>query len=790
MGERFADLLRRARRAVGLTQRQLADRTGVAERTISDLERGIARAPRHATIELLSEGLCLDPRGRERLFAAARASDVVIGRPPRVPKGGAAAPSFGLPRPQAESGSALLGRDHDLNRLGAVLADGGVVTLTGPGGVGKSRLALAAAERYACRRGGAHAVALGGLRDPAAVMPTIAASLGVAGRPDLAVAIAAWLRERGRALLVLDDAERVSSAGPAIARLAAAAPEAAILVTTRTPLDVHGERVVTIAPLPVPTRDPVGGWPSRSSLQRNPAVGLFLGRARAAGMDERAGTLVEVAEIVARLDGLPLAIELVAAHAGLLSPSATLALLERAGLTLLERHSTVPHRPRTMQAAVAWSIDRLSVSARQLLAVLGVFVGGFTPEALTAVLDGIGEERLAVGLPELVRAGLVHQVAGGVRFSMLEPIRWVAAERLAGAWNARSVHRAHAAWFARWARRTGDAAITSALATAMASEADDRANATAALRWSIAAGELDDGAAIVAGQFRLWEAAAILAPLRGALTALADRAAALSDPADRRIVLYAAAYLDVQFGNAAGVLRRTSRLRALAADDPAALGLALLAESLLPAEDPAALVPSLRESATLLAAARHPWAWMPRFRIGAELSLAGRLDEGLELLEAVLADRERAGDRFDEPPVLWQIGRTLTDMGRFADARSCYRRMLRLCRQHGFAAAMVQALHGYADAASRGDDPALLRVGAILSGAVEAFHERIGLSWGVVWSARTEEARANVAAHLGPGERDRLLADGRLLGFADAVALAVGDAEGGHDEVDGRGRWR
>src|SRR5215207_6835761 len=315
MAATFADLLRQLRTSAALSQEELAVRAGLSLRGLSDLERGVRRTPHLSTVRLLADALALGPEDRQALLAAARPETIseTTGVPP--------APTGSLPLPL----TSLLGREQDLAELIALLEECTVrlVTLTGAGGSGKTRLALEVAARLqGAFAEGAGFVDLTPLRDAAFVLPTIADALGVRERPGqpLRETLSRFLAPK-QLLLLLDNCEQVLGAAPEIAALLAACPRLVVLATSRAALRVRGEREVPLLPLPLPVSDRRS---SVAELAGVPSVALFVKRA-AASQPTFALSTDNAAAIVAicrRLDGLPLAIELAAAWVRVLPPTA------------------------------------------------------------------------------------------------------------------------------------------------------------------------------------------------------------------------------------------------------------------------------------------------------------------------------------------------------------------------------------------------------------------------------------------------------------------------------------
>ena len=404
-------------------------------------------------------------------------------------------PPAALPRPPTR----LIGRETDVAALATLLAQGDLqlVTLTGPGGTGKTRLALAVAaaerDRY---RDGVVFVDLTPLSDPALVVPTIATAMGVrelAGEPLLQT-LCRVLRER-RMLLVLDNCEQVVDAAADVAALLAACPRVVMLATSRIPLHIRAEREVTVAPLSLP--DP-GRLPPLAELERVAAVTLFVERARAARADFAltAENAAAIAAICQRLDGLPLAIELAAARVKVLSPLALLARLEQRLPLLSGGGRDLPRRQRTMRDAIAWSYDLLTPEEQALFRRLAVFVGGFTLEAAEAdgsATRGSGLDVLD-GLTSLVDKSLLREavgLAGEPRFGMFETVREFGLERLAASGDEAAVRARHAAYVLALAEETDPHLLMPGQERWLSRVAVDLDNVRAALAWLQQTGETE-----------------------------------------------------------------------------------------------------------------------------------------------------------------------------------------------------------------------------------------------------------------------------------------------------------
>lgn len=433
----FGVLVRRYRVAAGLTQEALAARSTLSVRAISYLEQGASARPQRETVRLLADALDLTEAECAPFEAAARVGDSQQAASP-------------LPAPPTP----LIGRAEALAALCTMLRQGTVrlLTVTGPGGVGKTRLALEVAARLLLDfSDGVFFLPLAIMREPGLVPSAVAQAMGVsesARRPaDEGVFAAIGPK---RPLIVLDNCEHLIAAGPFVAALLAACPSARILATSREPLHIRSEHVYPLPPLALPSRQQT--W-DVAALSRSPAVALFVDRAAAASAHFALSpaNAAAVAGICHRLDGLPLAIELAAARTRLLSPGALLQRLERRLPLLTGGAQDLPERQRTMRAAIAWSCDLLTDAERALFRRLAVFAGGFTLEAveeIVATLDGTAEPVLDT-LTSLVDKSLVStdDIIGVVRYAMLETVSEFGLAELAAAGEAAMTEQAHAVYF-------------------------------------------------------------------------------------------------------------------------------------------------------------------------------------------------------------------------------------------------------------------------------------------------------------------------------------------------------
>jgi predicted ATPase/transcriptional regulator with XRE-family HTH domain len=488
----FGDLLKQYRLAAGLTHESLAERSALSARAISDLERGVSRRPRRETVNLLSAALQLAPSEKTAFEAASRASASVPPDGTRTHRGPGSVPVHL---------TSFVGRQGEVQAVRELLRGRGarLVTLTGPGGAGKSRLAAQVASALTTElQGGARYVELAPVASEDAIVPAIARALGVAradGSAHLADIVEAVQDQE--LLLVVDNFEHLVAAAPVLTALLHACPRLAVLATSRASLQLSGEHEVAVPPLMVPPRDrPI----SVEAIGQYASVRLFVDRATYvnAGFSLTAENAGTIAAICARLDGLPLALELAAARTKMLAPRALLERLDGvasgSALRLLTRGTRdVPPHQRTLLATMLWSYTLLTPAEQRLLRRLAIFAGGCTLAAAEVIcqspvdaVDPADDTPLDVlaGLGSLLDKSLLYLEEGPdeeQRFMLLETVREFGLEQLRTSGELDAVARAHAQHFLELAKEIGPLLFADA-ATLRRSVAEYH-NLHEALRW-------------------------------------------------------------------------------------------------------------------------------------------------------------------------------------------------------------------------------------------------------------------------------------------------------------------
>jgi predicted ATPase len=701
-------------------------------------------------------------------FAASGAAPAAPARLP--PPGGPRGPGR-LP----VSTTSLIGRQRAIGEVARLLGRPGVrlVTLTGPGGVGKTRLAVAVGERLLGRFGaGTVLVPLEAVTDPGLVLAAIGRAVGAdLARTGSPLEALAETFGDGAWLLVLDNLEQVVQVAPDLGELLARCPRLAILATSRTALGLRAEREYPVPPLPLSAGP---GAASVAEVAASPSVALFVDRARAVrpGFALTEGNAAAVAEIGRRLEGLPLAIELAAARSRLLDPPALLDRLVSSLDALGTGAVDLPERQRTLRATVEWSVGLLEDAERSLLEVAAVFVDGWTIQAVAQVAD-LDEDRALELSEALARHSLVYLDSTGLgsRTRMLETVREFVAEGLAARPDAAEVGRRHAGYYRALAEQA-DRPLRNPDETEWLERLQAEAgNLAAAVRWYLAH---DPGP--LPHLFRVlwlfwtqqdlereaWTWVQQLLPTAGTL-----------DPQARAELAWAAAVLAAAAGDDEAALAARQRLAPLLAgiSDPFLHAVAQLATAWT---SPIAgdLDRALREAAVSLEELRGQdepvFIGMAAFTVGSLEMALGRYDDASRHLREARDLAERSvGDWLAAGPRV-QLGSLAVLRGRLDEARPLLDEALDMSLATRSTPFVTLCLAGYAQLAFADGDP---ERAALLEGAAESLRRRVGLpAWPHL--RRVEgELVARVRHSLGSSRFDQAFSAGAGLTQQEAVAI-------------------
>jgi predicted ATPase len=679
------------------------------------------------------------------------------------------------PRPLPVSMTSLLGRERAIDEVAGLVQRSGarLVTLTGPGGVGKTRLAVAVGERLRDRFGaGAVFVPLEAVTDPGLVPVAIGrmagADLARAGSPVEALAETfgdgAWL-------LILDNLEQVVPAAPGLGELLARCPRVVILATSRAVLGLRAEREYPVPPLALPAGPAAVPL---AELESSPAVALFVDRARAVRPDFELteGNAAAVAEICRRLEGLPLAIELAAARTRLLDPAA---LLDRLAVSLDALGTgavDLPERQRTLRATVGWSVGLLTDAERSLLEVAAVFVDGWTFQA-AAEVAGLEEERALELSEALARHSLVYADSTGLgpRSRMLETVREFMAERLAARPDADQVGRRHARYYRALAEQADRPLRDTGQGEWLERLDAEAGNLAAAVRWYLAH---DPGP--LPHLFRVLYLFWLQRDLEGQARSWVEqfRPAGTLDLRARAELAWVAAVMATETGDDTAALAAGQRLAPLLAgiQDPFLRAVCQLgmAWTLPIAGD---LDGALREAAASLQELRGQdepvFTATTVFTVGSLEMALGRYDDALRHLREARDLAEVCGGDWFAAGTRVQLGILAALRGSLDEARALIDEALDLSLAARSTRFVTLCLAGYARLALAESDP---ERAARLKGAAEGLRRRVGLpAWPHLRRVEAELV-AQLRQRLGAGRFDQAFTAGSRLTQREAVAIA------------------
>lgn len=806
-GSAFGEHLRRYREAAGLTQEELAERAGLTGKAISALERGERRRPYPQTIRALAAALDLGDAERATLLATV-ASRAGLLRERDQPEDTGSLSTTLPPEP-----TPLLGRNDELSIITDQLLapDVRLLTLVGPGGVGKTRLATAAARGLAVESGAfdnVWFVDLSTTRDASLVLSIVARAVrrAAGSSADPLVALTGFLGE-SRTLLVLDNFEQVLAAAADVGRLLGATPGLTLLATSRQPLRLRWERTLPVYPLALP--DP-RHLPPVEDLANVPAVALFLERAQAASpafqlTDQNAPA---VAELCVRLDGLPLAIELVAARAAQLGVTPTLERLAHRLALPASYMNDAPARQQSLRATLQWSLDLLDEAELALFRQLGVFGGGWSIPAAQAVA-GEGAEDVLDGLTSLADKCLVvvydaRDDGDEPRFRMLETAREVALELLDASDEGDDVRARHAHYFAALAEETAARLQGATQASAVETLEREEDNISQTLRWAMTTRhpEASESALRIAGALGwYWFLHGYPPEARDWFEFLLQPGAgeASNDNGDDRTRTLRAKAL-----NAAG-FRATDHGEYAAAATFHTEALATwreldhmpgLVASLHGVGDTALWVgnvdlarASYEEGLDLARRQGTPEdVALFAFHLAQLSWLQGELDTGEEFGQEALSVGREAGSTTWPPYALFVLASLAHERGDTRDAGRLYRDAIGLAWEHHDHLCVRMALPGLAALATlEGDPTRALR----LAGAASALEENAGIWAFPPIRERHERWLASAEGSLDPEARAAAWAEGRALTIDEVIAHAleeVGFVDPGTSKGTGPGR--
>jgi predicted ATPase len=682
-------------------------------------------------------------------------------------------------RPLPAASTTLLGREEAIDEVATLVAepDARLVTLTGPGGVGKTRLALATGERVRDQfsRGTAFAP-LAAVTDPGLVLTGIARAVGadLGGTASPVQALAEQLSDDPW-LLILDNLEQVIDVARDLGELLARCSALTLLATSRTALGLRAEREYPVLPLALPT-DPATA--SLAEIAASPAVALFVDRAQAVRPHFvlTSANAAEVGQICVRLDGLPLAIELAAARVRLMDPAALRDRLSRSLDALGTGPVDMPERQQTLRATVEWSIRTLADSERALLEIVAVFVDGWTFEAVARVA-GLTEDRALELTEKLAAHSLIQLDTDGPapRSRMLETVRAFVTERLAARPDGTQMHRRHADYYRTFAEQAEPHLRGAGQGEWLARCRAEEQNLAAAVAWFFA-----NDRTPLPHLFRMllpfWVLADdVLGQARGWISQLMPTADAL-DVQARAELLWAAAVTANQAGDGAAALAASQRLEPMLPEihDPYLRAVSQLAMSWATTivGDSVGAIRQASASLQELRGQDEPyWTAVAVFTVGYVERASGRYDDAFRHLSEALALSEQSEFAWMTTFSQVQLGALAVARRRLDEARALLDERLAVGLVAYTTSNVTLCLATFAQLALAEGDP---ERAALLTGAVDGLRRRAGLG---VWpEPRRGELllAAQVRDELGADRYEQLYTEGARLNRREAVAAAPG----------------
>ena len=686
----------------------------------------------------------------------------------------------------------LIGRKRELVEVATLLQKDRLVTLIGPGGTGKTRLALAVVHQVLTDfADGAFFIGLEDAHDRAIVAAMAAAALGVREKVDrdLEAGVKAFTADR-EVLLVLDNFEQVRSAAPLVAELLAGSPRLRILVTSRAPLHLSAEREYAVNPLDLPDLERL---PSVASLSQYGAVALFIDRATAvrAGFAVTNANASAIAEICSRLDGLPLAIELAAARVKLLAPEAILDRLVRRLPVLAQGPTDLPARQRTLRGTMEWSYELLTEPERAFFRRLGVFAGGWGIEACEAVcnpLDELGIDTLA-GLTSLSDNSLIHRAdsdadGGDPRFAMLQVVREFATDQLEADDHATAVRRRHAQAVLDLAERAEPELTGRDLPLWQRRMRREEDNVRAALRWAVDNGEAMVGLRISAALWRFWQYWAEFREGRRWLETLLQVPSA-AEPSEARAralrALGSIAYWQGDADLASSLYEEALSIYRDIGDERgiadalfdsawAAIGRGDIVDATSRARDARELYERAddRGGTTRVESFLVTGAYL--------MGGGGSKDEAIAAIRRALAVAREQGRLFDEADLLGSIGFVQFRAGEYEDALAGFRESVRLWRAARNVGMAPYLKMGAALELRLGRHDRAARLAAAAARAVDEMGGELPSA--MIGDINPLDEVANL---LSPDDFAQAVEDGRAMSFDEAMTYALEESEGGRE---------